>query len=245
MLKIIPLLFLLISNLIAFIAQAKNQNFIQWHSNNIQILRGSDYELGSKNRTLITLEHANSWKYGDFFVFADNTWPDSGNYSYYIEPTLRLSLSKISGKKLAYKMIKDVLLSAQIEKPEGQSARYLGGIAVDLNVSGFKFFKTNLFVRNNPNLSGSTYQATFIWNYPFQINNTKILIEGVADFAGSEGKTVAHQLIIPRFLVDAGSLIGGKDNKLWIGIEWQYWHNKFGTKGVTESVPQLQIKYIL
>ena len=72
-----------------------------------------------------------------------------------------------------------------------------------------------------------------------------MLIEGVADFAGSEGKTVAHQLIIPRFLVDAGSLIGVKNNKLWIGIEWQYWHNKFGTKGVTESVPQLQIKYIL
>lgn len=243
--KNVFLLLFFITFLISFNIHAAKKKFIQWHSTNIQLLRGYAYELGNKERTIITLEHVNGFKYGDFFIFADNIWPDSGSHSYYIEPTLRFSLSKISGKKLAYGMIKDILLSAQIEKPKGQSARKLGGIAIDLNLQGFKFFKTNFFVRDNPNLSGSTYQTTFVWNYPFQINDTQILIEGFADLAGGEGKTVAHQLIVPRLLIDAGHLLGIKNNKLWLGVEWQYWHNKFGVDGVTESVPQIQIKYIL
>lgn len=206
----VSLLIFCITLLLSFTIQAKQKSFIQWHSTNIQVLRGYDYELGHSKRTIMTLEHVNAFKYGDFFVFADNIWPDSGSHSYYIEPILRFSLSKISGKKIAYGMIKDVLLSVQIEKPKGQSARKLGGIAIDLNLHGFKFFKTNFFVRDNPNLSGSTYQTTFVWNYPFQINNTQILIEGFADLAGGEGKTVAHQLIVPRFLIDAGHLLGIK-----------------------------------
>lgn len=116
---------------------------------------------------------------------------------------------------------------------------------MDLNLPGFKFFKSNFFVRDNPNLSGSTFQVTLGWNIPFTLNGTKILLEGFADIAGSEGTTVAHQLIVPRLLIDLGELSGIQENKLWLGMEWQYWHNKFGVDGVTESVPQLQIKYIL
>lgn len=239
------LLIIIITLLFSVDIHAKNKNFIQWHSSNIQVLRGYDYELGHSKRTIITLEHVNAFKYGDFFVFADNIWPNAGESTYYIEPTLRFSLSKITGKKFTYGIIKDVLLSAQIEKPKGQSTRKLGGIAVDLNVQGFKFFKTNFFIRDNPNLSGNTVQTTLVWNYPFKINNTQVLIEGFADLVGGEGKTVAHQLIVPRLLIDAGHLLSIKDKKLWVGVEWQYWHNKFGVDGVTESVPQLQIKYIL
>ena len=171
---------------ISFDSYAQNKSFIKWHSNNIQVLRGYDYELGHAKRTILTLEHVNIFKYGDFFVFADNIWPDSGDHSYYIEPTLRFSLSKITGRKFTYGIIKDVLLSAQIEKPKDQSIRKLGGIAFDLNLQGFKFFKTHFYIRDNPSLSGTTYQTTFAWNYPFRINNTQIVIEGFADLSGGE-----------------------------------------------------------
>lgn len=224
---------------------ANENDFFQWQSSNIQLLRGADYELGSERRTVMTLEHANSFKYGDFFIFGDQIWSDEASSTYYIEPTLRLSLSKAFDAKIAYSNIKDVLISAQIEKPKNQDTRKLLGVGVDLNLPGFKFFKSNFFVRDNPNLSGSTYQVTLVWNIPFELNGTSLLLEGFTDIAGSEGTTVAHQLIVPRLLVDVGKLSGFKAKTLWLGIEWQYWHNKFGVDGITESVPQLQLKYIL
>lgn len=226
------------------IIQASEDDLLQWHSTNIQLLRGADYELGSEQRTIVTLEHASGWTFGDLYVFSDYTWPRGADTSYYVEPTLRFSLSKLTGKNFSYGIIKDILISGQIEKPEGQSTRHLGGFAIDLNLPGFKFFKSNYLIRDNPNLTGNTYQVTLGWSRPFKINGVQFLLEGFADIVGSEGSTVAHQLIVPRFLMDIGQLTKTQTNKFWLGFEWQYWHNKFGVKGVTESVPQLQLKYI-
>jgi nucleoside-specific outer membrane channel protein Tsx len=240
--KQLPTVFVLL--IFTTFSHAGKGNFFQWHSSNMQLLHGSDYELGSEQRTVMTLEHANGWQFGDFFIFGDQIWSDEGKSTYYIEPTLRFSLSKLLDKKLSYGLIKDVLISAQIEKPKNKDVRKLAGFAVDFDLPGFNFFKSNFFVRDNPNLSGSTYQVTLVWNVPFQLAGVKMLLEGFTDIAGSEGSTVAHQLIVPRLLVDTGQLIGLKESKLWLGVEWQYWHNKFGVDGVTESVPQLQLKYI-
>ncbi len=230
--------------LFSFPTWATEDNFFQWHSTNVQFLRGHDYALGDKQRSIMTLEHANSWKYGDFFVFLDQTWPDNGKSGYYVEPALRFSLSKMTGRDFSYGLLKDVLVATSIEKPKGQGVRYLSGVAFDLNIPGFKFFKTNWYLRDNPDLSGNTHQLTLVWNRPSSIGNVRLLVEGFADFAGSEGSTVAHELIVPRLLCDVGELAGLQQNKVWIGMEWQYWHNKFGVDGVTESVPQLQLKWV-
>jgi hypothetical protein len=56
-----------------------------------------------------------------------------------------------------------------------------------------------------------------------------------------EEGTVANQLIVPRILFDVGALCGWA-SAIYIGVEWQYWRNKFGRKDFTESVPQFQIK---
>lgn len=223
---------------------AKDSSLIEWQSTNIQILRGVEYEVGSKKRTLATLEHANKWKYGDFHFFLDQTWNDDGKPFYYFEPTTRVSLSKIIGTSLSTGLIKDVLISSNFEKPKGSDIRFLYGASVDLALSGFNFFKTNYWVRDNPDLSGKTYQVTLAWNRPISYKNLNFLIEGFADFAGSEGVTSAHQLIVPRFLFDVGHFNGLPKNKLWAGIEYSYWHNKFGNRGQTESNPQLQIKWV-
>lgn len=238
------LLIALVIFIIAPLVSAVESDFIQWHENNVQLLRGGDYKLGSEQRTIMTLEHVNGWQYGDFFIFGEKIWSDKGKSTYYIEPTLRFSLSKMLDKKISYGLIKDVLISTQIEKPKNQDVRRLAGLAFDLNLPGVKFFKSNFFIRDNPNLSGSTYQITLVWNVPFQIAGANILLEGFTDIVGGEGGTVAHQLIVPRLLIDVGQPIGLKKDKLWFGVEWQYWHNKFGIDGVTESVPQLQLKYI-
>lgn len=118
-------------------------------------------------------------------------------------------------------------------------------MAVDFNIKGVKFFKTHLFYRDNPDLAGHTQQLTLSWNIPFKFNNIDFLIEGFTDIAGSEGQTVANLVVAPRILMDISSYLNINHKTLWFGIEWQYWHNKFGIDGVNESVPQLQIKYII
>ena len=52
------------------------------------------------------------------------------------------------------------------------------------------------------------------------------------------------QLTQPRLLLDVGDLVWNKQGQFFAGIEYQYWHNKFGIDGVTESTPQAQIKWV-
>ena len=219
--------------------------FIQWQSSNIQLLSGASYKAGDANRTIATIEHANAWTYGDFFLFTDLIASSDGSNTHYIEIAPRVSLSKLTGKPVSYGIIKDVLISTNFELPKGSDMRSLYGLAADLTLPGFKFFKTNLYVRDNPNLSGSTHQLTFVWNYPFSIGEVPFLIEGFADFAGEEGTAAANELIVPRFLMDLGSVIGNDIGTVFLGVEYSYWNNKFGIEGVKESNPQIQLKWVL
>jgi len=169
---------------------------------------------------------------------------DNSTDTFYGEFSPRLSLSKLLDKNISNALIKDILLSFTIEKAKNLDERYLYGAAVDLNIPSLKVLKINAYVRDNPAFDGRTWQITLAWNAPFKIGNTSLLAEGFADIAGAEGSSEANQLIVPRLLVDIGKAMGVKNNRLYLGIEWQYWHNKFGIQGVTESVPQAQLKWI-
>ncbi len=218
--------------------------FFNFTATNIQLLRGLNYEFGNPERTLITVEHANGWTYGDNYMFVDYSMPDEGKPFYYGEFSPRLSLSKMTGHDFSYGIVKDVLISTTLEKPKGLGPRYLYGGAVDLNLPGFRFFKANAYIRDDTQLDGDTWQVTLAWNKPFQFHGYDFLIEGFADFAGGEGPTKTNnQLIVPRFLADVSPAFNLPNGKLWAGIEYSYWHNKFGNDGTTESNPQLQLKW--
>ena len=135
------LLIALVIFIIAPLVSAVESDFIQWHKNNVQLLSGGDYKLGSEQRTIMTLEHVNGWQYGDFFIFGEKIWSDKGKSTYYIEPTLRFSLSKMLDKKISYGLIKDVLISTQIEKPKNQDVRRLAGFLLILIYQGLNFLK--------------------------------------------------------------------------------------------------------
>ncbi len=233
----------LITILFSFSTHAK---FINWHSTNMQILKGWNYEVGEEARTIITLEHANDWKYGDTFMFIDGTRFDPGKSTAYGEFAPRFSLSKITGQKLSYGIIKDVLESTMLEKGKAHTRAYLYGGAIDLNIPGFTFFETNLFIRDNPKIQNDkTWQVTVAWNRPFEVGKHKFLFEGFADFIGQEGSTYrSNQMIVPRFLVDIGHAMGKKEGVFYGGVEYQHWHNKFGIKGKNEDVPQIQFKWV-
>jgi nucleoside-specific outer membrane channel protein Tsx len=219
--------------------------FFTSHMANLQLLHGNHYKPNAPTRTIATLEYANSGRYGDFFSFADYSQPTEGDAFYYAEVAPRFSLSKLSGNTLSAGPLKDILLATMLEKPKNKDNRYLYGVGSDWAVPGFTFFKVNYYVRDNPDLAGTTTQLTLSWLSFFTLHHSQWLFEGFADIAGREGTTLSHQLIVPRLLWDASSRLNLKHKTLWFGVEYSYWHNKFGIAGVTESVPQLQIKWVL
>lgn len=224
---------------------AYSQEFIEWHSSNIQLLKGHDYKVGLEDRAILTFEHANGWRYGDFFMFADVTRFDEGGTTAYAEFSPRLSLSKMAGHKISFSPVQDILISTTLEKGTNNSRAYLYGAAVNLDIPGFKMFSVNGYVRDNPEISGKGWQSTICWKRPLEIGSASFIAEGFADIAGNEGDTYhANQLLAPRFLLDVGKISGAPEGKFYAGVEWQYWHNKFGIDGTTESVPQLQLKWV-
>lgn len=216
----------------------------RWSSTNLQLLYGDNYELGPKERTILTLEHASGWEYGDNFFFVDVTDFEDEGTSLYGELLSRLSLSKISGRKIGVGALSDVLLAGHLEFGEGVRT-YLYGIGTNWDLPGFAFFKLDFYVRDEPDLRASpTWQITPSWLLPFQIGPVKASLGGFVDFAGSQGERESSIVGAPQLLVDIGNFWGAPD-RLHAGIEYQFWRNKFGIDGVDEDVVQLMLKWVL
>ena len=84
-----------------------------WQSNNIYLLHGMGYEVGSDEQTTITLEHSSEWSLGDLFIFTDLTKYRDSNQGdgVYGEFSPRLSLSKITSTDFNKGFIKDLLIT--------------------------------------------------------------------------------------------------------------------------------------
>ena len=236
---------LTLSILITSTAQAAN-----WSSSNVQILRGSNFELGDNTRTILTYENALGWNYGDSFFFLDVTEPTDTGTSLYAEFSPRFSLGKISGSDLSFGIVKDVMIATNLEMAENSRATLIG-IGLPLDLPGFAFADINLYVRDSDHdtfgASDNGYQITLTWKKPFSLGTTQWSFEGFFDYAFGEdgGANPKEDNIItaPRLLIDIGSLWGTKET-IEAGIEYQIWRNKFGIDGVDEDTAQLMVKWI-
>lgn len=239
-------------SLILFGLSSAASQAADWSSTNVQMLHGDGYELGDSEMSIMTVEHASGWKYGDNFFFLDVSNPFAKGTGYYAEFSPRLSLGNISGKKLAFGIVKDVLLAGTQEMGEDLRATLLG-VGVALNLPKFAFADINLYYRESKrdwltDQSDSGLQVTIDWLLPFTLGNQKFAFEGFADYAWGEkggSSPKADNLIAgPRLLIDAGNWFGAP-GKVQVGIEYQIWHNKFGVKGVDEDVVQAMFKWTL
>lgn len=224
-----------------------------WSDTEIQYLHGDDYQMpmnsNDVSRSIITLSHADGWALGRNFFFMDTLISEQGEASQvnlYGEFYSYLSLSKMTGKDLAYGLFKDLNLTAGVNAGENlDNARsgariILYGVTVDFNLPGFKLFTVD-FLRHDvlePDSFGSSWQITPVWNFPFTLLGTHWSLEGFADFIGPKGPNYAGSVLAqPQIRLDVGDFLG-RSNRLFIGIEYQYWNNKFGIKGLHESLPQ-------
>lgn len=222
-----------------------------WSSSNIQLLHGTNYQLGEAERTILTFEHSNKWSHGDNYFFVDITEPNGKGTTHYAEFAPRLSVSKLSGWDASHGIIKDTYIAASIEMGDGNHAHLLG-IGTSLDLPGFSYANINFLRRESyrdwlTEDTDSGWQLTLTWGLPFTIKESKWLFEGFLDYAFSEdggsSPKADNMITAPRLLLDVGHLWGTPD-QLFAGLEHQVWRNKFGVDGVDEEVSQMMIKWV-
>lgn len=224
-----------------------------WSSSEVQYLHGDSYQIPGNHqdvsRSIITVSHADGWALGRNFFFMDTLISDHGEPSQvnlYGEFYSYLSLSKMTGKSLSYGIFKDFNVEGGVNLGENLNSNRSGtrvmlyGAAVEFNLPGFKLFNIE-FLRHTifePVDTGSSWQITPIWKFPFTIAGTHWSLEGFADFIGTKNSNYASNVLAqPQIRLDIGDFWGMPDH-LFLGIEYQYWYNKYGIKGLTESLPQ-------
>lgn len=235
-----------------------------WSDTEIQFLHGSDFNDngafgGPKfSKDILTLQHASGYALGRNFFFVDllRSSKLDGNYSeVYGEYYHTLSLSKISGADWSKNFIKDIGLTAGINYGSKNSSfgpnprSFLLGPTFDLDVPGASFFNVDVLAYSDRGthsgfgggaLCGShktTWQITPSWKVPFSIGPAKLSFEGFVDVIGKHGTCERQILAQPQLRWDVGNHYG-KPDSVFLGIEYQYWKNKFGAKQ-RESFPQL------
>lgn len=218
-------------------------DLLQWQGNSITYLYGKDFTVNPEIQQTFTFEHADGWKYGDNFIFIDkifyNGKKDSGNgpNTYYGEISPRLSFGKIFDQKLAFGPVKDILLAMTYEFGEGDTEAYLIGPGFDLDIPGFDYFQLNFYQRttDGDRAGDNVWQITPAWSYTIPVGSSDILIDGFMDWVvdNDENRRGTYQANLhfnPQIKYDLGKALKMGDKQLYVGIEYDYWKNKYGIK---------------
>lgn len=216
-----------------------------WQDFSITGLYGTNYELvadSSGKQTTVTFEYAAKAKYGDFFAFADRTESD-GQKATYAEVSPRLSLKDTVGLNLGNGFVKDVLISTTAELSDGTTNfnNYLYGIGFDLNIPKFQYASLNFYRVNNENTKDD-WQLTAVYGVPFALGQEDFLIDGFLDWSTKEDDHASEMNWTSQVKWNAGKHIS-PDTRLYLGIEYSLWQNKYGVKNADENNVSALVKY--
>lgn len=232
-----------------------------WSDNSVTLLHSADYynvgyAFGAPNKememTTMTLEHVSGHSWGDAFFFLDRHHGKGSSASFsetYAELSPRLSLSGLSGDKMEFGPVKDVLLASTYEFSSDSSGfsqdNYLYGVGLDWNVPGFAFFQTNFLYANNENVDNDM-QLTVVYGVPFSAGDVDFMFDGYIDWSSAEDDHASDFHFNPQLRADIGKFMGITKSKLEAGIEYSYWSNKFGVAtSENESAVSALVKFHL
>jgi nucleoside-specific outer membrane channel protein Tsx len=119
----------------------------------------------------------------------------------------------------------------------------LPGVTFDLNVPAFTFLTLGAFAyidrgRFQGHLNGctaTTYQLTPSWGLPFSLGSVGLSFNGFIDFIGTHGECASQVLTQPDLRLDL-SRLWNKPGIIQVGVQWVYWHNKYGVDGLEDNL---------
>jgi nucleoside-specific outer membrane channel protein Tsx len=95
----------------------------------------------------------------------------------------------------------------------------------------------NFYHRNNDQ-GDNNYQTTLVWGLPLG----PLYYDGFIDYATSNDNKSTSMNFTSQLKYDLAPFLG-ISSKLYLGLEYVYWQNKFGIDGVDEKNANLLVKY--
>jgi nucleoside-specific outer membrane channel protein Tsx len=184
-----------------------------------------------------------------------------------------LDLGKITGANMAFGPVKGVGVTGGFDYNTKTDAGYnskkrMGvlGPTLMMDVPGFMDVSVLALWESNAPYNGYTQTATpryrykthpmltAAWGIPFNIAGIPLSFEGFGNFIASKGKdefggaTKPETNIDMQIMYDIGTAFGSPKNTFKIGLEYQYWKNKFGVDsqvvpGATAKTPMVRAEY--
>lgn len=237
---------------------------------------------GTVEKRIVQLSHASGWAYGANFFNVDMLMSDqgdpaangkSGANEVYVVYRGSLSLGKLHKADLGFGPVRDISLTAGFDFNAKDNAfaskkRFLVlGPTFNFKVPR-GFLDLGVWACHEQNYNGivgrsvdfkTTFLVSAAWGIPFQAGPLGAEFKGYANYVGAKGKdgfgveTRPETLANVSVLFDLKALVGTQ-NKVFAGVGFEYWNNKFGGRNhagpapatnrrVTAPMLQLQIHF--
>ncbi|MDG1752022.1 MAG: DUF5020 family protein [Thalassotalea sp.] len=202
-----------------------------WSDFSATLLKGNNYQVGDNNRTIFTFEHAAGYSWGDSFMFIDRLHSENGKKETYAEISPRFEISHYQNS-----LFKNIYVATTAEIGDGFT-HYLLGVGTRLKIPHFTFVNLNIYHRNNDS-NDNGQQITASWKLPIG----PLTYDGFIDFVPSNDNKSTSYNFTSQLKYNIGNMLNIK-NKLYLGVEYVYWHNKFGINNIDEKNMNLLLKY--
>ncbi len=252
---------------------------VQWSDTFIGYRWGTDYREPANARkiakNIVQFQHVNGYAYGSNFLNIDALLSNGddpangdggGATEFYCVFRSTLSYEKVFKKDLQWKFIRDIGLTGgfDLNTKNDQFASKVQelyfGPTIELDVPGFLNISFLVSKENNHNgFAGRdvyfdpTYCISLSWGIPVY---GPVSFKGFANFVGSKGKDGFGAETAPETLIEAAIMVDpffkkeSMKGRLFVGVGYQYWNNKFGNDnthdasgGSKASLPQLQVEF--
>jgi nucleoside-specific outer membrane channel protein Tsx len=238
-----------------FAATALAQDDKGFSSSNLQVLYGWNFRqpdiVEDVPKNVFTFENTSAGRWWSSYLFVDvlRSWSeaDANAKEVYGEWYPSLSLRKLVGADRSKGFLRDVGLTAGLNtgvRSTGPSPFVvLPGVTFDLGVKGFAFLSVGAFVyidrgrfQGQPTeCQATTWQITPSWSLPLPVGSATLKTDGFVDFIGSHANCMAQVLSQSKLMLDLSGL-WKQPGRLYVGVEWAYWRNKYGISGLKDNV---------
>ncbi len=208
---------------------------------------------------IVTIQHAAQWRFGDTFFFVDylddGVDDDFNDKTFYGEWYPTLSLGKLANRKVGVGRLRDIGLIAGVTvETDANAVKYLPGVRASWDVPGFYFVNTDFALvvdasngvdRGGAPATDDGFVADVNWGAGFSIGSQAFRFSGHAEYNAAVTNELGQEvkgwiLAQPQLAWDLSKVGGGDGNKLFVGIEYQYWKNKLGADA-SDNVVQLLV----
>jgi hypothetical protein len=239
---------------------------------------GEPFETNDIHKNIIDFQHVSGYKYGvNFFnidmLMSDSKDPAAGNSTAgaqeaYVVYRNTVDLSKVTGGDYKFAFMRDIGGTFGFDWNTKNDAGYSSkkrmlvlGPTVMMDVPGF--LNVSVLVLDESNapigIDGRYYYKThpeldIVWGIPF--GDSSFSFQGYFDYIAAKGTdeygggTVPETHFDGAIMLDVGRVAGGPKNTFKVGLEYEYWRNKFGNdhegpagSGAFAKTPMIRAEY--